>query len=174
MALEAVYWVTLGVGLGILAISLLLGDIFDFFDVDIGDTGLPIIPVFFAAMSAFGAGGLLGIELFGLGTRGSVVTGLGVGLGAGALTALLFAALRRQETHEGFELSHMIGERGMCTLSLGPGRVGKVSVHHAGMTRSFPATSDETIGAGEEVVVRDVVGETMRVARPETADTPGS
>jgi membrane protein implicated in regulation of membrane protease activity len=173
MTLDLVYWIALATGLGILAISLVLGDIFDSFDVDIGDSGLPIIPVFFAAMAAFGAGGLLGTQAFGFGTGGSIasgiVTGLLGGLGAGAL----FLLLRRQEAGEGFEISQLVGERGRVTLGLGPGRVGKVAVRYAGMTRSLSATSQEDITTGEEVVVRDVIGTTITVARADRAERPG-
>ena len=171
MGVETVYWIAMGVGLGLLALSLLVGDILDALHLDVFDVGVPVVPVFFAALGAFGAGGLLGMEAFDLGARGSIVTGLGTGVGVGALTALLFAALRRQESAEGFEISKLVGARGRTTLAIAPGRVGRVSIHHAGMTRSLSATSQETIATGEEVVVTDVVGQVLTVTR---ATPPGA
>jgi membrane protein implicated in regulation of membrane protease activity len=42
------------------------------------------------------------------------------------------------------------------------------------MTRSLTATSKEEIPAGEEVVVRDVVGNVLTVARPEAPEGAGA
>ncbi|MGH2556018.1 MAG: NfeD family protein [Actinomycetota bacterium] len=172
--LELVYWLTLGIGLGFLILSIVLGDIFDFFDIDIGDAGVPIAPVFLGAVSAFGAGGLIAIEAFGFGTGGSITMGLATGAAVGVLVGLLFALLGRQEGKEGFELGKLVGERGRSTLAMGPGRTGRVAVHFAGMTRSLTATSKEEIPAGEEVVVRDVVGNVLTVARPEAPEGAGA
>lgn len=172
MSLEAVYWLALGLGLGLLVLALVVGDIFDFLDFDLAGADVSAAPVFFSATSAFGAGGLLGIKAFGVGAAASVFLGLGTGAGMGMLTALLFLVLRRQESTEGFELSQLVGQRGRCTVPVGPGRKGRVSVRHAGMTRALTATSNEEIAAGEEVVVRDVVGNVLTVAR--AAGAPGS
>jgi membrane-bound ClpP family serine protease len=165
-SLELIYWVTLGVGLGLLILSVVLGDVFDFLDVDIGGTDLAVVPMLFTAVSAFGAGGLIGTEAFGLGQGGSIITGVGTGLAGGALTGLLFAALRRQESEGAFQVTALVGERGRCMLAIGPTQVGRVSVTHAGMTRTFSASSSEKIASGEEVVVKDVIGSQLFVARP--------
>lgn len=173
MALELVYWVALGVGLGFLAISVIVGEIFDAMHLDFGDTGVPVIPVLFASLAAFGAGGLLGIEAFGFGRGGSVMTGLGTGIAVGGLTAGMFGLLRRQESKEGFELSKLVGERGRSTMAIGPGRTGRVSIYYAGMTRSLNATSAEAIPSGQEIVVIDVVGNVLTVSRPAAASAAG-
>jgi membrane-bound ClpP family serine protease len=165
VALELVYWITLGLGLALLLLSLLLGDLFDFLSVDLPGGDFSAAPVFFAAVSAFGAGGLLGLEAFGLGTGGSVASGLGTGAVMGFLTALLFLALRRQESAEPFGLSQLIGLRGRCAVAIDSGGRGKVSVYHAGMTRSFPATSADAIAEGQEVVVTDVLGSVLTVSK---------
>jgi len=171
-SLELIYWVTLGVGLGLLILSVVLGDVFDFLDIDIGGTDLAIVPMLFTAISAFGAGGLIGTEAFGLGQGGSIIAGISTGIAVGALTGLLFAALRRQESEGAFQITELVGERGLCTLAIGPGRVGRASVTHAGMTRTFSASSDEEIASGEEIVVKDVIGSQLSVARPMKADEP--
>lgn len=171
-SLELIYWITLGVGLGLLVLSVVVGDVFDFLDLEIGGADLAIAPMFFTAVSAFGAGGLIGTEAFGLGQGGSIFVGIGTGLCGGALTGLLFAALRRQEAEGAFELTALIGERGRCSLAVGPGRVGRVAVAHAGMTRTYGATSSEEIASGEEIVVTDVIGSQLAVARPGIAGEP--
>jgi membrane protein implicated in regulation of membrane protease activity len=166
VTLEAAYWLALAVGLGLLVLSLLLGDLFDFLDFlafDFLGGDFSAAPVFFTATGAFGAGGLLGLNAFGLGTGGSVLAGLGCAVVLGGLAALLFAALRRQESREGFNISQLVGARGRCTLAIEPGRTGRVSIHHAGMTRSLSATSDTSVASGEEIVVVDAIGSTLSV-----------
>jgi len=99
VSLEAAYWLLLGVGLGLLVLSLVLGDLFDFLnflDFDLLGGDFSPAPVFFTAMGAFGGGGLLGINAFGLGAGGSLLTGLASALLLGGLATMLFAALRRQ------------------------------------------------------------------------------
>ena len=165
MAIELVYWITLGLGIGLLLLSLVLGDVFDFLDFELAGGDFSATPVFFAAVSAFGAGGLLGLKAFGFGTGGSIAAGLGTGALMGFLTALLFYALRRQEATEPFGLSQLVGARGRCTVAISPGHRGKVSVHHAGMSRSLAATSSEAIAEGEEVIVDDVLGSVLTVSK---------
>jgi membrane-bound ClpP family serine protease len=171
-SLELIYWVTLGAGLGLLILSVVLGDVFDFLDIDIGGTDLAVVPMLFTAISAFGAGGLIGTEAFGLGQGGSIITGVGLGLVGGALTGLLFAVLQRQESKGAFQLTALVGERGRCTLGIGPGQVGRVTITHAGMTRTLSASSSEQIASGEEIVVKDVIGSQLSVARPTNAEEP--
>jgi hypothetical protein len=172
MTLEAIYWLTLGIGLGLLFLSLLLGDILDLlpFEIDIGGSDFAAGPVFFAGVAAFGAGGLLGIRGFGLGRGGSIFTGIGAGLGFGAGTALLFTLLQRQEGKGAFDLNGLVGLRAAVNVAIGPGQAGRVTVTFEGMTRAFTARSDDRIAVGEEVIVRDVVGSQLTVARP--AATP--
>jgi membrane protein implicated in regulation of membrane protease activity len=174
VSLEAAYWLLLGLGLGFLVLSLLLGDLFDFLDFldfDLLGGDFSPAPVFFTAMGAFGGGGLLGINAFGLGAGGSLLTGLASALLLGGLATALFAALHRQEAVEGFSTEQLIGARGRCTLAVGPNKTGRVLITHGGMTRSFSATSDTTIPTGAEVMVTDTVGNALTVA-PAAAQRP--
>ncbi len=169
MALETAYWIALAAGLGFLVFSLLLGDLFDFLDFDIGGNDFAGGPVFFATVAAFGAGGLLGINAFEFGRGGSIYLGLATGVSMGVITGLLFTALRRQEAGEAFELSKLTGARGRCAVAVGPGKVGRVVVQYAGMSRSLSARSADEIAVGEEVFVTDVVGNTITVSRADAA-----
>ncbi len=167
MTLEIAYWIALGVGVALLLLSLVLGDVFDFLsflDFDLPGTDFAATPVFLTATAAFGAGGLLGLNAFGLGTGGSVLVGLGTSVVLGGLATMLFAVLHRQEAGEGFTTSQLVGATGRCTLAIKGGRTGRVTVQHGGMTRTHAATSTEEIAAGEEVLVVDVVGNLLKVA----------
>ena len=176
MSLEVAYWIALGLGVLFLLLSVVLGDVFtflDFLDFDLGD-GFSLTPVLFTALAAFGGGGLLAINAFETSTGLSVVWGLGTGVGAGALAAGFFALLHRQEAGEGFMVSQLIGARGRCTLAIHPAKEGKVAVQYEGLTRSFSATSSEEVATGEEVVVLDVVGTSLKVSRSQEAAEPRS
>lgn len=167
MSLEVWYWIALGVGVGFLVLSLVFGDVFDFLDFldfDIGDS-IALTPVLFTAVAAFGAGGLLGLGAFSASSGVSALIGLASAVVFGGLAAAFFAALRRQEAPQAFATSQLVDARGTCTLSILPGKSGRVSVHHEGMTRSFTATSTEEIKSGEEVVVVGAVGNSLQVSR---------
>jgi membrane protein implicated in regulation of membrane protease activity len=167
VTLELAYWLALGIGLGFLVLSLLLGDMFDFLSFGDFEFGGDFAagPVFFTAAGAFGAGGLLGLNAFELSSGMSVLVGLGFSVVLGGLSGVLFAALGRQEAKESFSTDKLVGSRGRCTLAVVPPAQGRVAIQHSGMTRTHSATSDEAISVGEEVVVVDVIGSTLRVAR---------
>jgi len=169
MTIELAYWIALLVGVTFLLLSVVLGDVFsflDFLDFDFGD-GFSATPVLFTTLAAFGGGGLLAINAFGASPGPSVLWGLGTGVIGGAFSAGLFWLLHRQEAGEGFMVSQLVGERGRCTLAIHPGKEGRVSVQYEGMTRSFTATSDDEIASGVDVVVKDVIGTSLKVARSE-------
>ena len=172
MTLEVWYWIALGVGVGFLLLSLVFGDVFDFLDFldfDLGD-GFAATPIAFTAVAAFGGGGLIGAGAFNLGAGGSALVGLAAAVVFGGLTAVLFSALGRQEAPQAFGISQLVGSRGRCTLAIVPGKSGKVSLHHEGMTRAFSATSDEPISAGDVVVVADIVGNSLHVTKASSSE----
>ena len=164
MSLELWYWIALGIGVGFLLLSLVFGDLFDFIDVDFGD-GFAATPVFFTVIAAFGGGGLLAIEAFDASPGVSVFAGLGTSVVAGVLAAMFFRLLGKQEAGEGFSLSEVVGMRARCTLAIRPGKEGRVAVQARGMTRHVSAVSDVEVAAGEEVVILDALGNSLKVGR---------
>lgn len=165
MGLELVYWVALGVGAGFLVLSILLGDVLDVFDLDFLGEGMSATPVLFTAIAGFGGGGLLALNAAGVGAGASVVVGILGALLLGGLAMLFFRALGKQEAEGAFSASQLIGAAGRCTLAIPSGKTGRVAVQHQGMTRNFTATSEEDIAAGEEIVVREALGNSLKVAR---------
>jgi membrane protein implicated in regulation of membrane protease activity len=163
------YWVARGVGVGFLLLSLVFGDLFDFIDVDLGD-GFAATPVFFTIVAAFGGGGLLAIAAFEASAGVSVIAGLGASVVAGVLAAAFFRVLGKQEAGEGFSISELVGARARCTLAIRPGKEGRVAVQARGMTRNLTAVSDADVAVGDEVVVLDALGSSLKVGRAETSD----
>ena len=164
MTLEVWYWVALGAGVGFLLLSLVFGDLFDFIDIDLGD-GFAATPVFFTIVAAFGGGGLLAIGAFEASAGASVFAGLGTSVVAGGLATAFFRVLGKQEAGEGFAIAELVGARGRCTLAIRPGKEGRVAVHARGMTRNITAMSDDEVAVGEEVLVVDALGSSLKVER---------
>ena len=163
MSLEAAYWIALATGVSFLVLSLVLGDVFDFLDFGLGDS-FSATPVLFTGLAAFGGGGLLALNAFGMGQGGSVVAGIGSSVVAGGVAAGLFVVLQRQESKESFKVDQLVGARGRVMLAIPAGKEGKVAVQHQGMTRTFAASSQQAVATGEEVVVVDVLGTSLRVS----------
>ena len=164
MGLELVYWIALGVGAGFLVLSILLGDVLDIFDFDLGD-GISATPVLFTTIAGFGGGGLLALNASDLDPGMSVIAGLAAALLLGGLAMLFFRMLGRQESEGAFSAAQLVGAQGRCTLAIARGKAGRVAVQHQGMTRTFNAMSDEEIGSGEEIVVTDALGNSLKVTR---------
>jgi membrane-bound ClpP family serine protease len=164
MGLELAYWVALGVGAGFLVLSILLGDVLDVFDFDLGD-GVSATPILFTAIAAFGGGGLLAIKAAEVSQGKSVLVGLASAFVLGGLALGFFRVLGKQEAEEAFSATQLVGLEGRCTVAIPPGKSGRVSVHHQGMTRSFTATSEQEIGSGDEIVVLEALGNSLKVAR---------
>ena len=164
MTLEVWYWGARGAGVGFLLLSLVFGDLFDFIDVDLGD-GFAATPVLFTIVAAFGGGGLLAIQAFNASAGVSVLAGLGTSAVAGFLAAMFFRLLGRQEAEAGFSISELVGERARCTLAIHPGKEGRVAVQARGMTRNITAVSDVDVAVGDEVVVLDALGSSLKVGR---------
>jgi membrane protein implicated in regulation of membrane protease activity len=69
-------------------------------------------------------------------------------------------------------VAQLIGARGRCTLAIRSGKEGRVAVEYEGLTRSFSATSTEDIAIGEEVIVLDVIGTSLKVSRSQLPPRP--
>lgn len=147
-----------------MVLSILLGDVLDIFDFDFGD-GVSATPILFTAIAAFGGGGLLALKAAEVTQGKSVIVGLASAFVLGGLALLFFRVLGRQEAEGAFSAAQLVGLEGRCTIAIPAGKTGRVSVHHEGMTRSFTATSEQEIGSGDEIVVREALGNSLKVAR---------
>lgn len=162
--LETIYWLALILGAAYLLLGAVIGDIFDAFDFDFGD-GTSVLGVFMTTIAAFGAGGLLGRQIWGQSEGVSVVTGLVAGAVLGFLAYLFFRALARSEAEDAFSLDSLVGRVGRVVLAITPNGTGRVSVLHDGMTRMFTATSKKNLLVGETVVVDSTNGDVLNVTR---------
>ncbi len=145
-------------------LSIILGDVLDVFDFDLGD-GVSATPVLFTAIAAFGGGGLLALKAGEMDPGESIVVGVISAFVLGGLAFVFFKVLGRQEAEGAFSASQLVGAEGRCIVPIRPGNTGRVLVHYQGMTRSFTATSEQEITSGDEIVVREAIGNSLKVAR---------
>ncbi len=165
LELTMVYWIVLGVGFLLLAFAFLLGGIFDF-----GDDG-SMFPAICLFMVVFGAMGVLGLHLFGLGGIGSVL----LAVGSGTVGSLLFylaiwKGLKAQESSLADRREDMVGQTAEVSLPIGPRSTGQITYSTPSGRNSAPARSEDgaAIEQGEIVEIVKFLGTTylVRPLRP--------
>ncbi|MFC6617504.1 NfeD family protein [Deinococcus radiophilus] len=105
--------------------------------------------VAFAAF--FGLAGVVG-RLLGLEGLAQLLTALVSGLLAGVLTAATFR-LARSRGNVSFEAATLVGRVGQVIIPIAPGKLGRVSLELGAQTEQLTARSDQTLGAGQTVIV---------------------
>lgn len=163
-----------GVGVALLLVAMLLGDLFDGlfgFDTIGGD--------FFSAaglagfVGAFGFGGAIALELSGsmpLAVVAGVLIGALVGVGASLLTSRL-----RDERRNGdvtVRREHLTGSRGRVINDIPADGMGEVRVVLRGHPTKLNARAHEPLTAGTPVLVVAVLSPTAVVVRPDLDDPP--
>lgn len=146
-----------GIGLLVLVISLLIGEID--VDLDLGPDWLSL-PVVAALVGAFGFAGAALLELTGS-TLAAIGGGAVVGVALAAMTALMIRSLMRMRTDAPLRATDLVGRPGRVVTALTPDRSGEVLVHQAGQRIKLSAAGAETMTVGQEIVVVEVLSPTM-------------
>ncbi len=162
-------------GLMMLAISVIVGEIFDFLDVgdlfdagDIGggDSGGPITtPAIALALVAFGATGIL-TQWANWGTALSVGTSFVSAIAFGGLGAWVAVMFYRQTAGTDDAFGSVVGTQGevITSITSTPGEV-QISSYGGTHTRLARSASGATIPTGTIVRVVEVMGNTLVVER---------
>jgi len=161
-------------GLMLLAISVVVGEIFEFFDfTDIfdagdiggaGDGGGPITtPALSLALTAFGATGML-TQWAGWNMGLSVATSFASAIAFGGLGAWLAIMFYKQTSGTADAFTSIIGRQGevITSITTTPGEV-LISSYGGTHTRLARSKSGERIPTGTIVTVIDVMGNTLVV-----------
>ncbi|MBX3249463.1 MAG: hypothetical protein KF901_19965 [Myxococcales bacterium] len=115
--------------------------------------------------------GLTGVVLdgFGLIDTSWITAALAAGMGAlaGGSAATVFRVLANDETAEAASASDYLGKSARVLVPSRAGGVGRVRVEVKGQLVDLLATSDEELGAEDEVLVIEMDGTRARVARIE-------
>lgn len=163
------YLVVAMLGVLILIVSAVLGEVVDIFDgLDGGDGGTGKVAA--AAMTAFGAAGMLA-TYYDLGTFASGVIAVLAALLMGALAWWIITTLYRGTASTDVSIDSLLGRRGQVTVGIPAGSVGEVLVTAADSTRHLIARAGDggAIPEGTPVRITQTLGSVVIVER---ADQP--
>lgn len=168
-----------GVGLLLLVITLLLGDLVDGIVDGFGPDWLSGTAVA-AFLAAVGFGGALGLQA-GLSTGAATAVGVGAGAGAGLLAGLLTRSLTREDDRSTPRSSNLVGVTATVVSDVPPDGYGTVSLVVAGHPTRLNARTagDVAVRTGSVVRVSAVISASAVQVEPlpasrdaEIGDTP--
>lgn len=155
------------VGLAIIAVSVLFGDIldgvFEFESFELAD-GVLSTPVIGAFLAAFGAAGALLLNgLPKLSMLGVVAGAVGSGVLLGGVTLGVVRSLMHMPTDATPRTSDLVGTMGRVVTRVPEGGLGEVIVVSGGQQLKLSARSDAPVASGASVIVVDVLSPTSVV-----------
>jgi membrane protein implicated in regulation of membrane protease activity len=156
-----------GIGLVLLVISLVLGEIlegvFDAFDGGGGTLSTPVIGSFLAA---FGFGGALTLYGTGAGIPAASLAGILSGGVVGWLALLLTRSLINMPTDQSHRTGDLVGLRATVVTPIPESGYGEVSVSHLGQSMKYNARSTKAIPFGVQVEVTAVISSSALLVEP--------
>ncbi len=148
------------VGLGLLLVSLVLGEVldgvFDALDFD-GGGGWLSSPVIGSFLAAFGFGGALTMQGAGVGVTGGALAGLGSGAAVGGLALVLTRSLMNMRTDESVRTTDLVGSRATVITPIPEDGYGEVSVSHLGQMLKYNARAQDAVPFGTTVEITAVI-----------------
>lgn len=152
------YIVIGSIGLGLVVISLLVGEIFEgvFDALDLDGGGVFSTPVIGSFLAAFGFGAALIIYSADPGPGMSALGGLASGIVVGGVALFMTKSLMNMPTDEPVKSSGLAGRTGTVVTRIPEDGYGEISVTYAGQYMKVSARAAEPIPAGTRVVVTDV------------------
>lgn len=166
-----------GIGLAIVVVSLILGDIFegifDAFDLDFG-AGIFSAPVVGSFLAAFGFGASVVMYAAPVGAAGGALSGLGSGLVVGGIALFMTRSLMQMPTDATPKSEDLVGTRGHVVTPIPDGGFGEVTVRLHGQSLKHNARSVAAVDAGERVEVVEVLSASSVLVRPVGAEPDGA
>lgn len=162
-------FIALGViGVFLLAVSLLLGEVLDgLFDaVGIDSGGLFSTEVVGAFLAALGFGGWLLSDGFGLPDLIAFAGGVGAGTVMGALALWVSRSLINMPTDATPDRGDIIGALGKVITPIPEGGLGEVTVSRHGQPLKLYARAERELAAGEQIVVIAELSSTSVIVSP--------
>jgi membrane protein implicated in regulation of membrane protease activity len=169
-AVTVAFLVVGGVGIAVLATSLLVGDLIHLGHPDAdGPFSLPSVTAF---VGAFGFGGALAASLVGTGMVAmiaGVVSGVVVAIPAALGTAALARAVSRMRTDATPTRADLIGRLGVVVTPITEGGYGEVRVAIGGQPVKLNARADRAVPLGAQVFVVEAPSDTSVVVEQTTS-----
>lgn len=149
------------VGLALLLLSLVLGEVFEGllsgFDIDAGGGGILSGPVLGAFLASFGFGAALIMFSTGVGATAGALGGLASGAVVGGLALLMMRTLVNMPTDETVTTRGLEGSPAIVITTIPDEGYGEVTVRHHGEQRKYNARATERVTAGSQVWVTAVL-----------------
>jgi membrane protein implicated in regulation of membrane protease activity len=173
-AVTVVFLVVGGIGIAVLAASLLVGDLIHLGHPDAdGPFSLPSVAAF---VGAFGFGGALavgivgspGLFAMGAGVAGGVIVAVPAALG----TAALARAASRMRTDATPTRADLVGRLGVVVTAITDGGYGEVRVSIGGQPVKLNARADRPVPLGAHVFVVEAPSDTSVVVEQTTPVIP--
>lgn len=174
--MTTVFLIIGGVGLALLAASLLLGELLHFGHVEAdGPFSVAAIASFLGAFG-FGAAAVSALlpDLGGLGLLVAVIAGLLAAIPAAWLAIRLTRAVMHMRTDATLTRQDLIGSTGVVLTAIPENGYGEVRLTMAGQQLKYNARAEQAIPAGASVFVIGTPTETSVVVEPTEAILPGS
>lgn len=156
------------VGIGLLLVSLLVGDLFDgiadIFDFDSG--GYLSGPAIGAFLGAFGFGAALIDYNTDLGTGGSALGGVVIGLVIGGIVGVVTRSLINMPTDPTLRASELVGAKATVVTRIPEQGFGEVTLVQGGHFMKLSARADGSVREGTPVVVTAVLSSTAVAVSP--------
>lgn len=161
------FFVTIGViGLVIVLLSILLGDVLDgLFDLDALGGDLFSVAGIAAFLGAFGFGGVISLAFIDV-TWVAVIVGILAGVLAASGATALTRWLKRSESTSTFKSHSMVGSTARVITDIPAGGFGEVRILGTGQSRKRAARSAVPVQAGTEVWVSAIVSPTAVEVTP--------
>jgi membrane protein implicated in regulation of membrane protease activity len=148
------------VGLALVVVSLLLGDIFDglfeAFDVEFGG-GIFSTPVLGSFLAAFGFGAALIMFSTGAGATLGALGGLVSGLFVGGLSLLMMRQLINMPTDASLDTEDLVGSTGTVITPIPENGLGEITVRAHGSAQKMSARAAQPIAVGTTVRITTVL-----------------
>lgn len=157
------------VGLAIVVLSLLLGDlldgVFDAFDLEFGG-GILSAPVLGSFLASFGFGAALIMFSTGAGATVGALGGLGSGILVGGTAYVMMRALVDMPTDPSMDSNELVGATAIVVTRIPEEGFGEVTVRHAGQLHKLNARAPVEVRAGTQVEVTAVLSSSAVMVRP--------
>jgi membrane-bound ClpP family serine protease len=166
------------VGLALLLLSLVLGEVFEGllsgFDIDLGGGGILSGPVLGAFLASFGFGAALIMFSTGVGATAGALGGLASGGVVGGLALLMMRTLVNMPTDETVTTRGLEGSPAIVITTIPDEGYGEVTVRHHGEQRKYNARAAEPIKAGSQVWVTAVLSTSAVLVDPDPPAADGA
>lgn len=153
------------VGIALLAVALIFGDVLGDFDVPLLDSDVFSTAALAGFVGAFGFAGAAALEITGLAWVASIV-GVVFGSAFAWFALRLSRALKRHEHSLSFDTNSLIGVDAKVITDIPAGGMGEIHLSAAGQIIKLSAASPIALAAGTQVWVSGVVSPTAVEVSP--------